>query len=30
VSIGAAVMLGTLDVKLDETGFKLALALVAA
>src|SRR3954470_10654048 len=30
VSIGAAVMLGTLDVTLNETGFKLALALVGA
>ena len=30
VSIGALVMLGTLDVKLNETGFKVALALVGA
>src|SRR4051794_28181559 len=30
VSIGAAVMLGTLDVTLNETGFKVALALVGA
>jgi MFS family permease len=30
VSIGAVVMLATLDVKLNETGFKVALALVGA
>jgi MFS family permease len=30
VSIGALVMLATLDVKLNDTGFKLALALVGA
>ncbi|MGZ8650274.1 MAG: MFS transporter, partial [Solirubrobacteraceae bacterium] len=30
VSIGALVMLGTIDVKLNDTGFKLALALVGA
>ena len=30
VSIGAAVMLGTLDVELNETGFKVALALTGA
>jgi len=30
VSIGAMVMLGTLDVELNETGFKIALALVGA
>ena len=30
VSIGAAVMLATLDVTLNETGFKFALALVGA
>jgi MFS family permease len=30
VSIGALVMLGTLDVKLRDTGFKLALALIGA
>jgi MFS family permease len=30
VSIGALVMLGTLDVALNETGFKLALALIGA
>jgi MFS family permease len=30
VSIGAFVMLGTLDVELNETGFKIALALVGA
>jgi MFS family permease len=30
VSLGALVMLGTLDVKLNETGFKLALGLVGA
>jgi predicted MFS family arabinose efflux permease len=30
VSIGALVMLGTLDVELNETGFKLALALIGA
>ncbi|MDA0184511.1 MFS transporter [Solirubrobacter phytolaccae] len=30
VSLGAAVMLGTLDVTLDDTGFKVALALIGA
>jgi MFS family permease len=30
VSIGALVMLGTLDVKLNDTGFKLALGLIGA
>ena len=30
VSVGAVVMLATLDVKLNETGFKVALALVGA
>ena len=30
VSIGALVMLGTLDVKLNDTGFKVALALIGA
>lgn len=30
VSIGALVMLGTLDVQLNDTGFKVALALVGA
>ena len=30
VSIGAMVMLGTLDVKLNDTGFKIALALIGA
>jgi MFS family permease len=30
VSIGAVVMLATLDVKLNDTGFKVALALVGA
>jgi len=30
VSIGAAVMLATLDVTLNDTGFKLALALIGA
>jgi len=30
VSIGAAVMLATLDVELNDTGFKIALALVGA
>ena len=30
VSIGAIVMLGTLDVKLNDTGFKVALALIGA
>jgi MFS family permease len=30
VSIGALVMLGTLDVTLNDTGFKLALALIGA
>jgi MFS family permease len=30
VSIGAAVMLATLDVKLNATGFKVALALIGA
>jgi MFS family permease len=30
VSIGAAVMLATLDVKLNDTGFKVALALIGA
>jgi hypothetical protein len=30
VGIGALVMLGTLDVQLDETGFKVALALIGA
>jgi MFS family permease len=30
VGIGALVMLGTLDVQLDETGFKLALGLIGA
>jgi uncharacterized membrane protein len=30
VSIGANVMLATLDVKLNETGFKVALALIGA
>ena len=30
VSVGALVMLGTLDVELNDTGFKLALALIGA
>jgi hypothetical protein len=30
VSIGAVVMLATLDVKLNDTGFKVALALIGA
>jgi len=30
VSIGALVMLGTLDVTLNDTGFKIALALIGA
>jgi MFS family permease len=30
VSIGASVMLATLDVKLNDTGFKVALALIGA
>ncbi len=30
VSIGALVMLGTLDVKLNDTGFKVALGLIGA
>jgi len=30
VSIGASVMLGTLDVTLNDTGFKVALALIGA
>ena len=30
VSIGAIVMLATLDVKLNDTGFKVALALIGA
>jgi len=30
VSIGAVVMLATLDVKLNDTGFKIALALIGA
>ena len=30
VSIGALVMLGTLDVKLNDTGFKVALAFIGA
>jgi MFS family permease len=30
VSIGSVVMLATLDVKLNETGFKIALALIGA